>query len=552
MATTINSLGVNLGMDAKGFIDGAKTSRSEARLLAKDIEAARSPTEQLAVEQDRLTKALKEGAISEEVYNRLLEDKRQKLLGAGDALDKQASKQETLFSAMSKAGNIVAGISAGFDLVGSAVGKATELVGAFTDRAAQLDDFADKAKKIGVSFNELGALEFSVGRIGGADAAAALEPALQQLMKRGLIEPGESAIDAFKRVAAEINGISDQTERAQAAVESFGKGGMELLGVFTESTDELDRQASYWERNKGLSDAQLEGVGEFNDRLEDITFKLQGIVDIYVADLAPAATLLLETLTGTEASIDSLRGYSAAFTESIVAGVGYAKDLYEVYEAIRNPLDLGSKLIAVDFTSAEDMLGELYEKRQQLQTDAMNKAAEREAGKAKSVADAKLEAEKKRLDAQKKLEADYMDGLVKDQKKGMDEFEKERKKSIEQAEKDKAESDKQARKSIESAEKSFENERKERDKMRTEVAKGPGSGMEAGSDELVKFMADQANAQIAADVMPDQAKPTEEELLEEARRQRELSESADKKMDDQITLLRKIADKETPQIQRAR
>ncbi len=52
-------------MDASVFVDASKVSRSEARALIKDIEAAQDPFEKFAAEQDRLTRALNAGAIDQ-------------------------------------------------------------------------------------------------------------------------------------------------------------------------------------------------------------------------------------------------------------------------------------------------------------------------------------------------------------------------------------------------------------------------------------------------------------------------------------------------------
>jgi len=68
------------------------------------------------------------------------------------------------------------------------------------------------------------------------------------------------------------------------------------------------------------------------------------------------------------------------------------------------------------------------------------------------------------------------------------------------------------------AKKHFELEAQKAKQRRDEVAKGPGGGMEVGSAEAARFMADSVNRMIA-DRMPDKPEPTEKEILDEARRQ---------------------------------
>jgi len=96
MATTINSYSVGIGMDASSYIDGAKISRSETRKLITDINAARSPAENFAVSQDRLTKSLDSGAISQEVVNRLLDASKDKYGLNADAAREAAEAQERI------------------------------------------------------------------------------------------------------------------------------------------------------------------------------------------------------------------------------------------------------------------------------------------------------------------------------------------------------------------------------------------------------------------------------------------------------------------------
>jgi tape measure domain-containing protein len=71
---------------------------------------------------------------------------------------------------------------------------------------------------------------------------------------------------------------------------------------------------------------------------------------------------------------------------------------------------------------------------------------------------------------------------------------------------------------IAAARKHFELEAQKAKQMRADVAKGPGSGIEVGSADAVKFMADQVNNRIAAS-MPTKEEPTEKQMLEETRKQ---------------------------------
>jgi hypothetical protein len=64
------------------------------------------------------------------------------------------------------------------------------------------------------------------------------------------------------------------------------------------------------------------------------------------------------------------------------------------------------------------------------------------------------------------------------------------------------------------AKKYFEEQRRIDDKLREDASRGPGAGMEVGSADAAKFMADSVNRMIA-DGTPSEPEPTEKEILEE-------------------------------------
>lgn len=522
MSTTINAYSVSLGLDASNFIDSSKLSRSEVAMLKKDISAARSPMEELAVQQDRLTKALDEGAISQEVYDRILQthiDKARKAAEADQDRERSIAQQNGLMSKLSQAGNIVSGIRDAFDMVGDAVGFAVDRFGDFNNVAEGLDATKDKAEKLGLTFNELGSLQFAAKRLGGDDAAAALDSSMGKLLKSGFVNAGESAVDAFKRAADEINGMASQTERAQRAAELFGKSGVDLLAVLQSGSSEIENLASQWERTSGLTQEQLEHIGEYNDRLEDVQMVAGGIVSIYVAEMAPALTVIINDILGMEQGLSSVRDQARFVSDTLVAMAGYAKDAYEVFNVIQSPLS-ADKAAAMDFSSAETMLNKVNAQRERIDNESMLKARKREEERNKSLADAKLKSEQERLDAQRKLEDDYMNGLIKDQTADMKSFDEERKREAAMS-----------AKAIDAAEKDLERQRFEREKIRSDMAKGPQS-IDAGSEAAAKFMADQINSTIAKDATGTEQVPTQEQILENSVKQYELMVEQNKKAEE--------------------
>lgn len=516
MATTINSLGVNLGMDAKGFIDGSKTSRSEARMLAKDIEAARTPAENLAIAQSRLDKAYHDGAISIEVYNRLLEEQQSKarkaIESSRDRAD-QLDKENSLFTKLSKAGNIVSGIRDGFDMIGNSIGFVMDKWRAFDEIAEGLDATKDKAEKLGLTFNELGSLQFAAKRLGGDDAMGAIDAAISKMLKNGFVEAGESAVDAFKRAADEIDGMANQTERAQRAAEIFGKGGIELLAVLQSGSDEIENLANQWERTNGLTQSQLEFIGEYNDRWEDVKMAVDGVATVFVAEMAPALTVMAENILGMDTSLVGFRDNARMVSDVIVAMAGNAKDLFEIYSAMSVPQDMSRWAAAADFSSADRMLDDVNAKRLKIETEAGLKEIKAKEDRARTIEEAKLKAAEDASGNIVKSEAESFKDLINGNADAWDSFLEERKNKNELV-----------AKSIEQAERELDRRRKERDKQRQDIAKGPQS-LEIGSAESARYLADQVNQQIADQVVSDDGKPTQEQILSEAQKQSELIQS---------------------------
>lgn len=64
---TINSYSISLGLAAGGFIDGAKLARGEAASLNRTLMGLATPAEQAAKKLDLLEKAVREGAIDDNV-----------------------------------------------------------------------------------------------------------------------------------------------------------------------------------------------------------------------------------------------------------------------------------------------------------------------------------------------------------------------------------------------------------------------------------------------------------------------------------------------------
>jgi hypothetical protein len=270
MATTINSYSIGFGMDASGYIDGARLSRSETKQLIKEIEDARTPTERYYLQYEKLEKAFQSGAISLAVYERLLGKQREALNAATKAANDRAEAERKLtpeyqqqqanlkkgqdlltqmqtpqerlaaktkeiselhksgaistetynramaslapalpISALDKYSGAIAGVS--LAMSAAVIGGGAAFVNQIRSTQNAIDDAIDSAGKLGVSYNELKSLRFATQEGGGVDAAttdAAIKKMLINTQKA--IDGDQTTRDAFNRLGLDAGELIKQ------------------------------------------------------------------------------------------------------------------------------------------------------------------------------------------------------------------------------------------------------------------------------------------------------------------------------------------------------
>jgi tape measure domain-containing protein len=152
MSTTINNYSVGLSLNASDYIRNSALSRGETARLKKEIEGARTPAEVYANKLGLIDKALKEGAIEQGTYNRLLDSARQKFNSVGSSAAGYASSLK----------NIAAGYVS-MHAVKSVIGDSIKL--------------AAEAESAGIAFEVLtGSVQESQAMVAGLRELAAQTP----------------------------------------------------------------------------------------------------------------------------------------------------------------------------------------------------------------------------------------------------------------------------------------------------------------------------------------------------------------------------------------
>ena len=526
MATTINSYSVKLGMDASGFIDSTKVSRSEARMLIKDIESARNPVERFAVEQDRLKRALDAGAISEGTYARLLKSKAPAIAGVGAAL-----------------GPVTVAYTAFAASIAAASAATVAFIGHMRTVQGQIDDTADAAQRLGVSFTDLRSLQFGFQEGGGVDAGTVSESIKKlQINMAKAVEGDETTRAAFNKlgldagelmgrgpkqaildIADAMQGVADHSERLKLSMEIFGKAGADLASTLGQGSDSLESSAEFAEKWLGLTEQQVAMVGSNNDAWDRVFIVVEGVTQLVAAELAPVMELVADALLGVSGNLEGADQFISAWVDGMVSFAGAVYDANELVTAIGSKLTAAASLdfegmtkpiseAAKTFDTADNWLAQLESKRAAARQSAMDAEHRRE--------EARHAMRMQETEKEAKARESAADKLAAEEERKRNAMEQEQRRNAETA--------------LKNAEKYYEDERKRQMKLREDVARGPGAGMEVGSAEAARFMAEQANALIAESTVKVDAKPSDEALLNEAKRQLEFLQQDAKSRDQQI------------------
>lgn len=525
MATTINAYSVSLGLDASQYISASGLSRSATRDLKKDIESARTPAENYARDIDRLTDALNRGAISEGTYQRLV----------GSAAAKHKTASASIADYALKVGAAYLTFQTLQSGIRSVIDTGVEFITHLKDTQDKIDSVADAAGKLGVSYNELKGLRFAAQEAGGVEASAvdagikkmqiAISKGSAAFAELGL-DSGKlktaGAVEAFNQIADAFGKISSHSDKLRLSQEIFGKGGTELVSTLESGRGAIAESVGFMEKFGGLNDAQVLAVQASNDAWDRIGKVVDGISAKLAGEAANAMSLIAQEILVVADGAENLDRTMQLIVNTSAAYVGILKDLGELFFI---PLSDGAFKLGSGIEFAERVIAQ----RQEMERNAASKVEERRLNLEKTIAE---ERERLEAEADKTDEARWIDRMVQEEKARHEMQQR------------------LASQALKSANDHFKRERDNARRLRDDIAKGPQS-IEAGSSEYVKYMAEQANAAIAASMGLEKPLPTEQEILAEAVRQSEMMAAAAEKESQQVELLQKLLDKK-PEIGRIR
>lgn len=220
-----------------------------------------------------------------------------------------------------------------------------------SDALGAADSLQQQADVTGLSAERLQELQYAGNNLGvGLDTLTGAQSKLTKSMLGAKDGTGAQA-DAFKALGISVldsngnmrdakqvmtealsalNGVGNETERNQIAMQLFGKSAMDLNPIIAAGGDELNRLAEE-ARNSGavMSNETVAGLDTFGDTMDNLKSSAQGVIGTMLGELAPSFTPLIEKIKGidTKPLTDGLKfiidnaGNIAAGLAGITAGL---------------------------------------------------------------------------------------------------------------------------------------------------------------------------------------------------------------------------------------
>lgn len=279
-----------LTMDQSQFVRGAARALATGKALAHQF--ARNPVKLIAT-----------GAFLGA----------EKAIGAiGSGIGKLPGMAAKAFGTLAKAGAVVGGVFAAgvvhaynfggemqdmADRTGMPIGKLLVLTQALQDCGVEFEGLVPAVKKMNTAL-------VAAAKSGNASAFEQIGLSVQELLNK---EPA----DQFEAVATAISKLGSTAARTKAAVDIFGKAGVNMLSFFADgeamqtARDSLGKQAGILEKNAAVFDRISDRLGRVGAKIRGFFIGagagLAGIVDNLTAqfdkvDLAPFGEKVAEML----------------------------------------------------------------------------------------------------------------------------------------------------------------------------------------------------------------------------------------------------------------
>lgn len=181
--------------------------------------------------------------------------------------------------------------------------------------AAKLADVDIGSLSVAIKKMQVAISEAGTGSKQAQGALDALGLTVDQLQKR---RPEQQ----FELIADRISKLEDPADRARAATELFGKAGADLLPMFSQGAQGIEK-ALQEARKLGLSfsDDQLNTLSTADDSIKRLSASWSGFATTLTAEVAPALSGILDKLSGIDTRSQEQK--IKALTDDIQARRGF-------------------------------------------------------------------------------------------------------------------------------------------------------------------------------------------------------------------------------------
>jgi len=218
--------------------------------------------------------------------------------------------------------------------------RLTEAIAAMDDLSQRTGVSADALQGFQVAADLAGVqnLEGALQKVSVVlgDAAAGSATAQKAFANIGLTVNellAKSPEEQFRAVAAAIGQIKGPAAQAAAAVDLFGKSGVELLPLFASNLKEIEAQAQ--KLGMVLSEDQVGSITEMDDALLMVRKTFDGIIGQVTANLAPVVTDLANQFLGFVEAFEGVNGQTGgtaladSITDAFLTGADYLASILD-------------------------------------------------------------------------------------------------------------------------------------------------------------------------------------------------------------------------------
>jgi hypothetical protein len=235
-------------------------------------------------------------------------------------------------------------------LAAAAIGGLTvaSVVGRINDAFKTLDATAKRALKLQVDVQEIRGLELAaelsglavekintsygvlIRNIAAANAGGKQQQQLfQQLGLDAQKLGGMGAADQFQAIAAAIDGIQDRTQKANAAIQLFGRSGLDLLPLMANQGKGIADAMRDAQRLGGfISTAEAGRVEAANDAFSRLTFTVRSLFQRIAVDMAPALGRLFTIIADGIAPGTLLNETFRAFGQIVTLAINVGNEFF--------------------------------------------------------------------------------------------------------------------------------------------------------------------------------------------------------------------------------